>query len=156
MKKALLGSVAAGGAVVARRLLSSDGDAHHNGRKTDRWHFVTINRSPQEVQPDGRLPQPLAELADRVDVQVRPAPGNRGTELGARVRGTVPSGPAELAARIAGQDPRQAVRTALRHCQWLLETGEVLQPDPHTSSRRTVTNLPLKIATRRARGEGRL
>jgi hypothetical protein len=156
-KTLVYGSVAAGGgAVVARRWLSSEGNGHHDGRRTDRWHFVTINRAPQEVQPNGRLPQPLAELADRIDVQVRPAPGDRGTELGARLRGAVPTGPAEVAARIAGQDPRQAVRAALRQSQWLLETGEVLQPDPHPSSRRTLTNLPLQIATRRARGEGRL
>jgi hypothetical protein len=156
-KTLLYGGVAAGGGAVAvRRLLSPDGAAHHNGRGTDRWHFVTINRSPEDVQPEGRLPEPLAKLGDRIDVQVRIAPGNRGTELGARLRDPVPTGPGELAARTTGQDPRQALRAALRECQWLLETGEVLQPDPHPSTRRTLTSLPLKLATRRARGEGRL
>jgi hypothetical protein len=112
--KALLGSVAAGGAVVARRLLSSDGDARHNGRKGDRWHFVTINRAPEEVRPDGRLPQPLAEIADRGDVQVRPAPGNRGTELGARVRGA-PSPPGRASWR-RGSRARIRARRCERRC----------------------------------------
>jgi hypothetical protein len=160
-KTLLYGGVAAGGgAAVLRRLLSpdrsTDSDGHHNGHATDRWHFVTINRSPEDVQPGGRLPDPLARIADLVEVKVRPAPADKGTELGARLRGPVPTGPAEVAARTAGRDPRQAVRAALRETQWLLEAGEVLQPDPHPSTHTTLTNLPLKLATIRARGEGRL
>jgi hypothetical protein len=43
-----------------------------------------------------------------------PAPADKGTELGARLRGPVPTGPAEVGA-------------SLGETQWLLEAGEVLQ-----------------------------
>jgi hypothetical protein len=118
--------------------------------------MVTVNRPPQEVMPDGRLPDPLAELGDKIDVQVRPAPGDRGTELGARLRGPVPAGLMGAAAKVAGTDPRQELRKALRAAKSILETGEVLSPDKRPSTRPTVTNIPVRIASRRARGEGRL
>jgi hypothetical protein len=152
----VLGGLVAGGggvAVLLRRLMGADGAP--DGR-TDRWHVVTINRPREEVMPDGRLPAPLAELGDKVEVQVRPAPGNRGTELAARLRGPVPTGVVGTAARLAGEDPRQPLRQALRHTKALIETGEVLSPDRPPSSRRTITNLPLELAVARSRGEGRL
>jgi hypothetical protein len=40
-----------------------------NGHRV-RWHTVTINRPPEEVAPDGRLPQPIAELGDQVEVEI--------------------------------------------------------------------------------------
>jgi hypothetical protein len=157
-KTLVAGGVAAGGsaALLLRKLLSSEGSGHHDGHTADRWHFVTINRSPEEVHPGDAWPEPLAELGDRIDVQVRPAPDAKGTEVGARLRGRLPTGAAEAAARLSGKDPRQELRWALRRTQWLLETGEVLKPDPRPSTHRTVTSLPLKLATRHARGEGRL
>ena len=88
---------------------------------------------------------------------MRPAPGGRGTELAARLRsGTAPSGLGGIAARAAGNDPRQQVRSALRQSKQLLETGEVLSPDEPSTTRRTLRSLPLELATRRAGGEGRL
>jgi hypothetical protein len=122
----------------------------------DRWHVVTVNRPPEEVSPGGRLPEPLAELGDQIEVQIRPAPGDRGMELAARFRGRVPSGLSGAAARLTGQDPRQSVRAALREAKMLIETGEVLRPDESPTTRRTPINLPLELAVRRARGEGRL
>jgi hypothetical protein len=122
----------------------------------DRWHTVTVNRPLEEVQPDGQLPEPLAELGDAIEVQVRPAPGDRGTELAARLRQGAPTGMRGAAARAAGTDPRQDVRAALRQAKQLLETGEVLSPDQPPTTRRTLRNLPLELATRRAGGEGRL
>jgi hypothetical protein len=121
-----------------------------------RWHVVTVNRPPGEVAPDGRLPDPLAELGDLVEVQVRPAPGDRGTELAARLRRPEPTGVRSAAARVSGNDPRQELRTALRHAKQLCETGEVLKADTPPTARRTLRNLPLELATRRAGGEGRL
>jgi hypothetical protein len=146
--------VGAGAGVVAVRRIrsvrrSADGTSA-------RWHTVTINRPREEVARDGRLPEPLAALGDTVEVRVRPAPGNRGTELAARPRTGVPSGLGGVVARTAGNDPRQAVRAALRQAKQLAETGEVLKPDSPPTTRRTLRNLPLELATRRARGEGRL
>jgi hypothetical protein len=143
------------GVVAVRRIASRQlGDGKREAQ--DRWHTVTVNRPRGEVAPDGRLPEPLEALGDAVEVQVRDAPGGRGTELAARLRTPVPSGPGAAAARAAGNDPRQAVRSSLRQAKQLVETGEVLQADGPPTSRRTLRNLPLELATRRAGGEGRL
>jgi hypothetical protein len=123
--------------------------------RTDRWHVVTVNRPPDEVLPGGRRPEPLSELGDAVDVRAVPAPGDRGTELGARLReGASLPPPRDDGATVDGNEPRQRVRTALRNSKQLLETGEILRPDNLGTARTTLLNLPLTIATRVARGEG--
>lgn len=157
-KKLVLGGLAAGAAVVARRTMDAR-RIHQDGAgdpSADRWHVVFVNLPPEQVVPDGRLPEPLAELGDRVEVQVRPAVGRPGTALRARLRTPVPTGAGEAVARVSGKDPRQEVRRALRAAKSLLETGEVLSPDRPGSARRTLKNLPLELAVRRARSEGRL
>jgi len=143
------------GVVVVRRMTGRRFDNGGPREAQDRWHTVTVNRPPEEVATDGRLPGPLAELSDAVEVQIRPAPGGRGTEVAARLRGEVPSG-AAAAARVVGSDPRQDLRAALRQSRQLLETGEVLRADEPPTTRRTLRGLPLDLATRRAGGEGRL
>jgi hypothetical protein len=121
----------------------------------NRWRVVTVNRSPQDVTPDGKLPEPLARLGDRIDVQVRPAPGDKGTELAARLRGEEPSGVTGAIARVRGDDPRQELRSALRESKQLLEVGEVLRSDaPEGTTKPTLTGAPLELASRRAGGEG--
>lgn len=119
---------------------------------------MTVNRSPDEVMPQGRLPEPLARLGDLVDVEVAPAPGDRGTELRARLRSVEPSGAAGAVARAVGDDPRQAVRAALRESKQLIEVGEVLRVDPTPHGKRGHTPLGQLIgaATKRAGGEGLL
>jgi hypothetical protein len=141
------------GVIAARRIATRQAG---NGADPDRWHTVTVNRLPEEVAPEGRLPDPLAGLGDAVEVRLRPAPGGRGTELAVRLRDGAPAGAAEAVARAAGSDPRQDLRAALRHSKQLLETGEVLNPDEPPTTRRTLRSLPLELATRRAGGEGRL
>src|SRR3954468_17033375 len=69
------------------------------GDRTIRWHVVTVNRAAFDVAPDGVLPAPLAELGDAIEVQIRPAPRDRGTELAARWRAGEPSGGAGGAGR---------------------------------------------------------
>jgi hypothetical protein len=152
----VLAGVGAGVVALRRMRTTRQLDDVASGDGRDRWHAVTVNRSLQEVAPDGRLPDPIAELGDAVEVQVRPAPADRGTELHARLRAAGSEGDGNAAARIAGEDPVQRLRTALRTSKQLLETGEILSPDKPPSSRRTLRNLPLEMATRRARGEGRL
>jgi hypothetical protein len=94
--------------------------------------------------PDGRLPGPLAEMASEIEVQVRPAPADKGSELAARIT------------RQHTGDQRERLRTALRHAKMILETGEVLESDKPSTTRTTITNLPLELALRRAQGTGRL
>jgi hypothetical protein len=139
------------GATVVRRWLSSA-----TGTQADRWLAVTVYRGPDEVMPGGRLPEPLSRLGDRVEVRVRPAPAGKGTEILARPREEVPPGGQGLAARVAGTDPRQEIRLALREAKSLLETGEVLQPARPGSNHPTIPGKLLDLVTSRAAGEGRL
>ncbi|WP_222595820.1 hypothetical protein [Cellulomonas aerilata] len=121
------------------------------GPRPDRWHAVTVNLAPQDVGSPGRWPQPIADLGDRVEVRVVPAPGDRGTELAVRARAGLRPGEAPDA-----DDLQDRIRVALRHSRMLLETGEVLQPDRPSTTRPTVTSLPLRAALRRSQGGGRL
>jgi len=158
------GGLAAGGGAfllrsrTGRRLLAGRvvGDGHAVGETTDRWHAVTVNRSPEEVAPDGRLPDPLAELGDEIEVRIQPAPADRGTEIHARSRESAPSGPSGVAARIQGEHPSQKVRKALREAKSILETGEVLMPDEPSTTRPTPGGKLLGLAVGRSREEGRL
>jgi uncharacterized membrane protein len=127
-----------------------------NSVKAVRWHAVTINKPPAEVAPDGVLPEPLRRLGDSVEVRFNEAPGDRGTEVYARLRGGEPAGPASLIARLTEDDPRWAVRRALREAKQILETGEVLRAHEPPTTRRTLRNRPLEYATRHGREEGRL
>jgi hypothetical protein len=154
-RAALVAGVGAG-VIVVGRMASRQAGNRANGQAPDRWHSLTVNRPPEEVAPEGRLPEPLAGLGDAVEVRLRPAPGGRGTELAARLRDGAPAGAGAAVARAAGSDPRQQVRSALRQSKQLLETGEVLRSDEPPTTRRTLRSLPLELATRRAGGEGRL
>jgi hypothetical protein len=141
LRRSVVAAGVGAGVIAVRRIAIRQLDNGAAKRDGDRWHTLTINRPPTEVAPEGRPPAPLAELGDAVEVQVRPAPGGRGTEV---------------AARVVGDVPVRRLREALRKSRQLAETGEVLEPDQPPTSRRTLRNLPLELATRRARGEGRL
>ncbi|MFI7573949.1 hypothetical protein [Micromonospora sp. NPDC049497] len=121
----------AAGAVAARALRVRRRRSWPRAAGTDprpgRWQVVTVDRAPGEVLPGGRWAEPLRRLGNAVQVEVRPAPGCRGTELAARPRaGATPAG---LAAHTAGDDPGRPIRTALRQAKQLAETGEVLRAD---------------------------
>jgi hypothetical protein len=123
----------AGGAVVDRvqhlRVPGSGSgpatDSAH--RSAQRWRVVTVLRSPEQIGTGDALPAPLAELAERIEVRVTPAPGDKGTELAARYRSQV------------AQDDIEELRSALRRTKQLLEVGEVLRVDPVPHGRRTPT-----------------
>ncbi|MEU8181613.1 hypothetical protein AB0B86_12690 [Micromonospora sp. NPDC049047] len=92
------------------------------------WEVVTVDRPPEQVLPGGRWPEPLRRLDGAVEVRVRPAPGDRGTELAARpLAGATP--PVGLAAHLVGDDPGLLVRRALRQIKQRAEAGEVLRAD---------------------------
>ncbi|MGH3941668.1 MAG: hypothetical protein ACRDTG_24165 [Pseudonocardiaceae bacterium] len=127
-----------------------------DGSNVRRWLGVTIARSPQEVSSVGRLPEPLARLGDMVEVQVRPAAGDKGTELYARLRQIPPMGATRALARIKGEDPRQQVRQALREAKAILEVGEVVRADSPSTTHPGLGGKLVQAATRVAQGEGRL
>lgn len=116
------------------------------------WLAVTVLRDPGEVDV-GDLPAPLAELEDRIEVRVDPAPGDRGTELRARLREPSSGG---LGQRLGGEDPQADLRSALRRAKQLLEVGEVLRVDsaPHGERPSTPGGLLLEAWTRAAPGAG--
>ncbi|CAL9590782.1 hypothetical protein [Streptomyces sp. enrichment culture] len=139
------------GAVAARRTRSR---AAAESESADRWLTVTINRAPTDVMPGGTLPDPLDTMADRLEARVRPAPGDRGTELAVRLKDGPSRAQASLPGRLAGQDPRQEVRTALREAKAVLEAGEVMLPDAPPTTRNTPAGKVLDIVARRSGGEG--
>ena len=121
----------------------------------NRWRAVTVNKPAAEVAPAGILPEPLAALDDRVEVRITAAPDGKSTEIAARLRAPEPSGPAAVSGRLAGSDPRQAVRSALRESKALIETGEVLRVRSPAGQRTpTPGGKLLDAVTRRARAEG--
>lgn len=148
----VVAGAAVGGLAVHRR------QSHHRVGASDarRRLAVTVNRAPQDVTPDGKLPEPLARLGDVVEVQVRPAPGDKGTELYARLRQIPPSGSTSALARMKGEDPHQQVRKALREAKTLLEVGEIVRPDAPSTTHPGLGGKLVQAATRVAQGEGRL
>jgi hypothetical protein len=92
------------------------------------WEVVTVDRPPGQVLPGGRWPEPLRRLDGVVEVRVRPAPGDRGTELAARPLAR-PAATAGLAAHLVGDDPQLLVRRTLRQVKQRAEAGEVLRAD---------------------------
>ncbi|MGI5479223.1 hypothetical protein [Streptomyces lavendofoliae] len=151
VKPALLGAAVVGTAAAAARRNRSAA-----GREDDasRWLTVTVNRDEADVMPGGTLPEPLDRLAGRLEARVRPAPGGRGTELAVRLKDTPPAAAVSPLGRLAGQDPRQEVRTALREAKALLETGEVMRPDSPPTTRETPAGKLIGLVTRRSGGEG--
>jgi hypothetical protein len=150
----MLNGLTRGGDIIESTVRKIAGTASSRAR-TDRWNVVTVNRPPQDVMPDGRLPGPLAEMADEIEVQVRPAPADKGSELAARITRPADGNGHGPDAKNA-DDQRERLRTALRHAKMILETGEVLESDKPSTTRTTITNLPLEFALRRAQGAGRL
>lgn len=131
---------------VAARRGSGDGNGDGGG---SRWLAVTIN-APFERVEESKIGEALAGMD--VETRLAPAPGGRGTEVAARLR----QAPDGVLPRLTGTDPRQAVRRALRDLKSTLETGEVIRPDEPTTGKPTPGGALVRLATRRASGEGRL
>ncbi|HUQ61410.1 hypothetical protein [Lentzea sp.] len=110
---------------------SRDGEA-------DRWLAVTVYRSPDEVQES--LPEDLARWRDQVEIRIRPATGDKGTEL---------------MAKPVGQVSRHDLRLALRKAKSVLEAGEVVRPDTAPTHPGPLGKA-LGLVTNRAGGSGRL
>jgi hypothetical protein len=142
-------------AIVARRFVVS---RQPNTRELEgsRWRTVTILRPESEIAPGGLVPQPLLMLGDLIDVNMAAAPGERGTELSARLRIAEPTGIAGLVQRARGTDPRQAVRRALRESKQLVEAGEIIrtEPQPHGHRPATPGGVAVDLLARRSSGEG--
>ncbi|MEU3556600.1 hypothetical protein [Streptomyces fragilis] len=151
MKKIMWFPVLAAGAVAVRKARSRKAG---DGRPGDRWLTVTVNRPPEEVGSKGELPPPLDAFATRIDVEIRTAPGDRGTELAVRAKKRPSALATSLPGRLAAQDPRQELRVALREAKSLLETGEVMRPDAPPTTHDRPGGKVIALASRRSGGEG--
>ncbi|MFI6208444.1 hypothetical protein ACIBAI_18910 [Streptomyces sp. NPDC051041] len=141
--------LAAGAVVVTRRRQA----APTAPSAFDRWLTVTVNCAPADLRPE-KLPAPLQEYGDRIETRIRPAPGDHGTELAVRLKEDPPEAASSLPARLAGADPRQDLRRALREAKALLETGEVMLPDTPPTTHDTPGGRLVGLLSRRASGEG--
>ncbi|MEO6501204.1 MAG: hypothetical protein ABIQ09_04755 [Jatrophihabitantaceae bacterium] len=117
-----------------------------------RWQTVTILGAPEVIAPEGRLPEPLAELAELIETRLEPAPGDRGTQLSVRTR----PGPKPDSTAWKGEDPSRKIRSALLHAKQLVEVGEVLsiEPQPAGRRRRPAAGLLVDLMTGDADQEG--
>jgi hypothetical protein len=106
------------------------------GQPASGWLAVTVLREPTDIDT-ADLPAPLAEFGDRIEVRIRPAADDKGTELAARLRDRPSSGSALT--RLNGSDPHADLRSALRRAKQLIEVGEVLAVDPAPHGKRTAT-----------------
>jgi hypothetical protein len=121
-----------------------------------RWRVVTVYRPQDEIAPAGQFPQPLAELGELVEIRMTDAPGGKGTELAARPRPGESAGALAALGRATGNDPRQAVRRALRESKQLLEAGEVIRVNPKPEGHRPASPAGklTDLVARRSMGEG--
>ena len=125
-------------AILTRRLVK----AGHGRDQPEHWLAVTVNRSPEEIGPVESLPEPLRRLAGDVELRIRPAAGDKGTEVLAR----------PTSDRVSAGD----LRSALRRSKSLLETGMVLSADAQPSTHPGPAGRLLRLVIRRADKEGRL
>jgi hypothetical protein len=150
IRSAAVVAAATAGGIAARRVLATRLPVvpfMPSRRREPEWLIATVYRSPTDIAPDGHLPEPLERLGDAVEVRIRPAPGDRGTELSVR--------PRSAGDRPASRDAWRMARLALREAKQLCETGEVLQPDSPPTTRKSLFNRPLEYAASHAREEGR-
>ncbi|WP_212993307.1 hypothetical protein [Actinoplanes auranticolor] len=136
-KALLTAGAAAAGAVTATRIAAA---RRSSTQAAGRRHVITVNRAFDEAGT-GRLPAPLAELGEAVEIRRQPAPGGRGTEISARAR--------------SGKVSDGDIRRALREARSELEVGYVLLPGGPTTEP-TPLNKPLREATAHGREGGLL
>ncbi|HZE30166.1 MAG TPA: hypothetical protein VE198_01870 [Actinoallomurus sp.] len=137
----------AAGVGVARYLVTRPG--RRDRALKNRWITVTVNCSPQRLASRADLPEPITRLGDAVDIRVAPAPGDRGTELGARPRELPRTKIVGMVNRWPEEDPRRMVEVALRQAKSMIETGEVLRPDWPPSAQPAQVGKLLEFAGRR-------
>jgi hypothetical protein len=147
---------AAGGATLLleqrrRRTYPRTGGSEESG---GRWRSVTINRAPEDSSPPGAVPDPLSRWGADLEIRVRRAPGDKGTELSARFRGDSNAG----RPKSEREERDRRLRRSLREAKQLIEVGEILRVDPTPHGRRKATPMGALVdfATDRGNEEGLL
>ena len=137
------------GAGIAGWMATRPAESKRDRAMKNRWMMVTVNCSPARLASPADLPEPIIRLGDAVDIKICQAPGDRGTELGARLRDFPRGRMGGPVSWRAGGGPRRAVQEALRQAKSLIEAEEVLrQEGPAPSHAAEAANL-LEMAGRR-------
>jgi hypothetical protein len=144
---AAAGRAGKGVAAVRRRAVFGSRPRRAGSRQR---HVVTVLVPEGQLAAGSSALEPLTALGDAVEVSVRPAPGDRGSELSARIVHPLGSRAGDAA------DDDAAVRGALRRAKALAEIGFVPSPDRPTTTEATPLNAPLREATAHGREGGRL
>jgi hypothetical protein len=133
--------------LVARSLVKKERESDGDGAHPEGWKAVTVLGEARDFESGG-YPEPLARLAESLEIRIDPAPGDKGFEVHARVR--------EGAGAGADDDPEKALREALRDAKQIFETGEVLRatPRPHGERPRTLLGGAVDEAEDEAKGGG--
>lgn len=110
----------------------SDGTTHWAvrgpGKRMFEWDAEIVKERPGEILSWRSLPGGDVE-ADGV-VRFVPAPGDRGTEVHAKIRYHAPGGRVgAMIAKLFGREPGQQARGDLRRLKQVLETGDVMRSD---------------------------
>jgi uncharacterized membrane protein len=98
------------------------------GRRTVEWDAEVVEDRPDELirwrSVDG------ADIENAGEVQFRPAPGGRGTEVRVHLTYAQPGGRlGKTVAKLLGEAPDQQVRDDLSRLKQILETGEVVRSE---------------------------
>lgn len=136
---AIVGAIAAigtGAVLWGRRRMTAERPRDESAR----WRVVTVQRSEADVI--GAM-APLTALGSAIETRLGAAPGDRGTELAARIRSGSDLSPDD-------------VRIALRQTKQLAEAGEiaVVHPVSHGHRRRTPQGALLDAIAAKSEGTG--
>lgn len=129
------------------------------GRTTSHWvASAPLGRSVEwdaqiiEDTPGKRLgwrSVPGSELINAGTVKFEQAPGDRGTEVTARLEYQPPAGqPGAAVAKLFGEDPPQQLDDDLRRLKQILETGEVVRSDGAPGGKRAMSQRPAQPLSR--------
>jgi hypothetical protein len=133
--------------LVARSLVKKERGSDGDGAHPQGWKAVTVLGEARDFESGG-YPEPLARLAESLEIRIDPAPGDKGFEVHARVREGADAG--------LNDDLEKALREALRDAKQVFETGEVLRatPRPHGERPHTLLGGAVDEAEDEAKGEG--
>jgi len=133
--------------LVARSLVKKERESDGDGAHPEGWKAVTVLGEARDFESGG-YPEPLARLAESLEIRIDPAPGDKGFEVHARVREGADAG--------VDDDLEKALREALRDAKQIFETGEVLRatPRPHGERPRTLLGSAVDEAEDEAKGKG--
>ncbi|WKK70332.1 hypothetical protein Q0F99_10525 [Rathayibacter oskolensis] len=133
--------------LVARSLVKKERESDGDGAHPEGWKAVTVLGEARDFESGG-YPEPLARLAESLEIRIDPAPGDKGFEVHARVREGADAG--------VDDDLEKALREALRDAKQIFETGEVLRatPRPHGERPRTLLGGAVDEAEDEAKGGG--